>query len=140
MYVIYSFFQDSSETKFSFNAVKSSVQCEIVQIIGPDTRCGEPMACVPNISRWPNFNGTRKILKNCTKKFFSFYKMLLVRNSNKQIIYVLKMTIFLMISNFSSNYVHESLFAIKNVNKSKEWKVLTNETIAACVSLRLTKI
>jgi hypothetical protein len=42
--------------------------------------------------------------------------MLVVKNINKQIIYVLKMTIFLMLSNFSSNYVHESLFAIKKCN------------------------
>jgi hypothetical protein len=65
---------------------------------------------------------------------------LIVRNSNKQIIYVLKMKIFLMLSYFSSTYVRESLFAVKNVIKSKEKKVLTNETIAACVSLRMTKI
>jgi hypothetical protein len=45
-----------------------------------------------------------------------------------------------MFSYFLSTYVHESLFAIKNVIKSKERKVLTNETIAACVSLRMTKI
>jgi hypothetical protein len=35
MYIIYYFFLDSSETKFSFKAVKSSVQSEILQIIGP---------------------------------------------------------------------------------------------------------
>jgi cell division protein FtsL len=66
--------------------------------------------------------------------------MLVVRNSNKQIIYVLKITIFLMLSYFSSTYVRESLFAIKNEIKSKERKVLTNKTIAACVSLRMTKV
>jgi hypothetical protein len=37
-----------------------------------------------------------------------------------------------MFSYFSSTYIHESLFAIKNIIKSKEKKVLTNETIAAC--------
>jgi hypothetical protein len=71
---------------------------------------------------------------------FTIYKILVVRNSNKQIINVLKMTIFLILSYFSSTYVRESLFAIKNVIKSKERKVLTNETIAACVSLRKTKV
>jgi hypothetical protein len=65
--------------------------------------------------------------------------MLVVKNSNKQIIYVLKMTIFLMLLYFSSICVRESLFAIKNVIKSKERKVLTNETIAAYFSLRMTK-
>jgi hypothetical protein len=66
--------------------------------------------------------------------------MLVVKNSNKQIIYVLKMTIFLMLSYFSSTYVRENLFAIKNVIKSKERKVLTNKTITACASLRMTKL
>jgi hypothetical protein len=74
------------------------------------------------------------------KNFFALYKMLVIRNSNKQIIYVLKMTIFHMLSYFSSNYVRESIFAIKNVIESKERNVLTNKTIAACVSLRMTKI
>jgi hypothetical protein len=55
----------------------------------------------------------------------TIYKMLVVRNSNKQIIYVLKMTISLMLSYFSSTYVHEKLFAIKNIIKSKEIKFMT---------------
>jgi hypothetical protein len=45
-----------------------------------------------------------------------------------------------MLSYFSSTYIRESLFAIKNVIKSKEREVLTNETFVACVSLRITKV
>jgi hypothetical protein len=93
------------------------------------------------MARRPNFNGTRKKLKNCKKKkMFTTYKMLVVRNLNKQIIYVLKMTIFLMLSYFLSTYVCESLFAVKNVIKLKERKVLTNEIIAACVLQRMSKV
>jgi hypothetical protein len=66
--------------------------------------------------------------------------MLVVRNSNKQILYVLKMTIFLMLSYFPSTYIRESLFAIKNLIKSMKRKVLTNKTIPTCISQRMTKI
>jgi hypothetical protein len=45
-----------------------------------------------------------------------------------------------MFSYFSSNYVCESLFAITNLIKSKERNILTDETISACVSLRMTKM
>jgi hypothetical protein len=45
-----------------------------------------------------------------------------------------------MLTYFSSTYIRESLFAIKNVIKSKERKILTNETIATCISLRMIKI
>jgi hypothetical protein len=81
-----------------------------------------------------------EINKNCTqkKKKFTIYKMLVVRNSNK--LHVIKMSIFLMLSCFSSTYVCESLFATINLIKSKERNVLTNETIAACVSLRITEM
>jgi hypothetical protein len=44
-----------------------------------------------------------------------------------------------MLSYYSLTYIRESFFAIKNKIKSKERKVLTNETIAACVSLRRLK-
>jgi hypothetical protein len=71
---------------------------------------------------------------------FTIYKILVEINSNKQIMYVIKMTIFLMLSYFWSNYTRESLFAIKNVMKSKKRKFLTNKKIAAFVSLRITKI
>jgi hypothetical protein len=50
------------------------------------------------------------------------------------------MTIFLLLSYFSSTYVCESLFTITNLIKSKERNVLIDETIAACVSLRKTKV
>jgi hypothetical protein len=132
-------------------------------------RDGEPMARVPKVARWPNFNGTseklrllkillcnrfavmykqRKIKK---KKNYTLYKMF-VKNSKKQIIYfyyflliyiiicilcILKMTIFLMVSYFSSTYVCESY---NELNWTKRNQCLTNETIAACVSLRLTKM
>jgi hypothetical protein len=43
---------------------------------------------------------------------YTIYEMLITRNSNKQIIYILKMTIFLMLLYFSSTYICESLFAI----------------------------
>jgi hypothetical protein len=45
-----------------------------------------------------------------------------------------------MLSYFSWTYVCESLFAITNLIKSKEKNVLTDETIATYVSLRMTKI
>jgi hypothetical protein len=98
------------------------------------------MARVLKMTCWPNFNGTRKKLKLYKKIFFAIYKMLVIRNSNKQIIYVLKMTIFFMLSYFSSTYVCESLFAIKNVIKSKRKKGFDQQMIAVCVSLRITII
>jgi hypothetical protein len=67
--------------------------------------------------------------------------MLVVRNSNKQIIPIcLKNDNIPYAFIFFVNYVRESLFAIKNVIKSKERKVLTNESFAAYVSLIMTKI
>jgi hypothetical protein len=45
-----------------------------------------------------------------------------------------------MFSYFSLTYVCESLFTITILIKSKERNIFTDETIAACISLRMTKI
>jgi hypothetical protein len=87
------------------------------------------------MARRLNFNGTckklklLKILQKKKKINYSIYKMLVIRNSKKQIIYDLKMIIFLMLLYFSSTLI-----------KSKERNILTDETIAVCVSLRITKM
>lgn len=65
--------------------------------------------------------------------------MFAIENSTKQIIYNLKTIIFFIHSNFSSTYTCESLSYTKNLIKPKEQKSLTDETIAACVSLKINK-
>jgi hypothetical protein len=63
-----------------------------------------------------------------------------MRDSEKQIVYNLKIKIFLIFLYFSSIYVCESLFTTTNLIKSKKINVLTDETITAYISLRKTKI
>jgi hypothetical protein len=59
-------------------------------------------------------------------------------NSLPDTFYTLKKVARSMLSIFSSTYACESLFSIMNLIKSKERNGLTDETSAACVSLKIT--
>jgi hypothetical protein len=59
-------------------------------------------------------------------------------NSLPDTFYTLKKVAHSMLSIFSLTYACESLFSIMNLIKSKERNGLTDETSAACVSLKIT--
>jgi hypothetical protein len=80
-----------------------------------------------------------KLLKILHKNIYVIYKILIMENSKKQIIYNLKMIVFLIFSIFSFSYACESFISITNLIKSKKRNALIEEIIGACVTLKMTK-